>query len=297
MAEPIALLGGGAIGQLLAALLARQGVEPVIIGRPGTSREVREHQLTRLDGKRFRHRLCHLPPESMAACQALLVTTKAYQAEQALTPLLPRLCPQTPIVLLHNGMGPQQRLAQRHPDKQWWAGTLTDGALREAPCSVRHTGLGQRFAGPLGEGGTLPQGLAAIGFEMDRNIHLRLWQKLAVNALINPLTALHRCRNGELTRPEFLEPLTRLSQELVQVAASQGVVLDAAQVLALGLTVAEATAANRSSMLSDIEAQRKTEIEAISGYVVTVARSAGLEAPAHHDNLQQVLALEAQSLG
>lgn len=292
MAEPIAIVGGGAIGQLMAGLLAQKGIDTVIIGRPGSDNEVREHQLTTLEGQRFHHRVRHLPPDAMPTCQALLVTTKAYQVQDALTPLLPGVAPHTPIILLHNGLGPQQRLARRFPEHNWWAGTLTDGGLRQGRDGVTHTGLGQRFAGPLHHQDALPEALAAIGFELDDNIELRLWHKLAVNALINPLTALHRCPNGALTRPEFLATLTTLSDELAQVAASRGVPLEADEVLALGLKVANATARNRSSMLSDVEAGRPTEIEAISGFVVALADLADIEVPAHRDNLDRVRALE-----
>ncbi|WP_417349167.1 ketopantoate reductase family protein [Ferrimonas sp.] len=293
MAEPIAIVGGGAIGQLMAGLLAQQGIEAVIIGRPGSHSEVREHQLTTLEGQRFHHKVRHLPPDAIPSCQALLVTTKAYQAQDAVTPLLPGLAPQTPIILLHNGLGPQQQLARRFPEHNWWAGTLTDGGLRQQRDAVIHTGLGQRFAGPLRHQGPLPEALTAIGFELDDNIEVRLWHKLAVNALINPLTALHNCPNGELTRPEFLPTLKRLSEELAQVAASQGVAMVADEVLALGLKVAEATAQNRSSMLSDVDAGRATEIEAISGFVVALADQAGIAVPAHRDNLDRVRALQS----
>ncbi|WP_051216366.1 ketopantoate reductase family protein [Ferrimonas futtsuensis] len=294
MAEPIALVGGGAIGQLMAGLMAQQGIEVVIIGRPGCDCGVREHRLTTLEGDTFRHRVRHLTPEAMPPCRALLITTKAYQVQEAVTPLLPRLSSQTPIVLLHNGLGPQQALARRFPEHNWWAGTLTDGGLRQGQDAVTHTGLGQRFAGPLLRQDALPDALAAIGFELDARIELRLWHKLAVNALINPLTALHRCPNGELTRAEFLPTLTRLSEELAEVAASQGVSMEADEVLALGLKVARATAKNRSSMLTDVDAGRQTEIEAISGFVVALADKAGIEAPTHRDNLDRVKALQSR---
>ncbi|BDY03952.1 2-dehydropantoate 2-reductase [Ferrimonas sp. YFM] len=291
MAEPVAIVGGGAIGQLMAGLLAQQGIEAVIIGRPGSHNEVRAHQLTTLEGERFHHKVRHLTPDALPPSQALLVTTKAYQAQEAATPLLSKVTGDTPIVLLHNGLGPQQTLARDFPEHNWWAGTLTDGALRQGQGAVKHTGLGQRFAGSLRHRGPLPEALAAIGFERDDNIELRLWHKLAVNALINPLTALHRCPNGELTQARYLPTLTRLSDELARVAASQGVPMEAQEILALGLKVAEATAQNRSSMLSDVEAGRPTEIEAISGFVVALADDAGIEVPTHRDNLDRVRAL------
>ncbi|SDK31060.1 ketopantoate reductase [Ferrimonas sediminum] len=288
MATTLAILGGGAIGQLLAMDLCQHRHSPLLLTRPETTARIIQHQLQRLDGSIQQASLPHAPSNQPQHCDAVLVTTKAYQAESALTPVLAWLPPSTPIVLLHNGMGPQQRLAQRFPEHNWWAGMLTDGALKLESHSVRHTGQGVRYLGPLSGQGQLPDALTEIGFISEAAILPRLWQKLAVNALINPLTACYGCTNGELARPGHRAELQRLSDELAAVAKAEGIAMEAEQILAWCLSVAEATCSNRSSMLQDVSAKRPTEIDAISGFVVERARAHGLCADAHRHNLDRV---------
>ncbi|WP_051252786.1 ketopantoate reductase family protein [Ferrimonas kyonanensis] len=288
MAATLAILGGGAIGQLLAMDLCQQQHSPVLLTRPDSASGIIRHQMQRLDGSVQHHSLLHAPSNQPQHCDAVLITTKAYQAEAALAPVLAWLPASTPIVLLHNGMGPQQRLAQRFPTHNWWAGMLTDGALKREAHSVNHTGQGVRYLGPLAGQGRMPEAVTDIGFVSEAAILPRLWQKLAVNALINPLTACYGCANGELIRPGYRAELQRLSDELAAVAKAEGITMTAEQILTWCLSVAEATCGNRSSMLQDIGANRSTEIDAISGFVVERAQAHGLNADAHQHNLTRV---------
>jgi 2-dehydropantoate 2-reductase len=118
-----------------------------------------------------------------------------------------------------------------------------------------------------------------------------LWTKLAVNAAINPLSAILGLPNGELLR------LPGARAQLIAAAAEVGVVAQAAGIalpvdpVARALQVAEATAPNRSSMLQDVEAGRRTEIEAITGAVVARAEALGVPVPVNRELLAQVRAL------
>lgn len=108
------------------------------------------------------------------------------------------------------------------------------------------------------------------------------WQKLAVNAVINPLTVLLDCRNGELfAKMEVLalvEPLIMEIAHVMQavlraqgpsVGAQVAPRLDAERLRAAVLEVGHRTADNVSSMRQDRLAGRETEIDAINGYLVS----------------------------
>ena len=76
-----------------------------------------------------------------------------------------------------------------------WAGTSTEGAFTDDDGVVHYAGQGETWAGSWHSettGVTLPPGIIS-----DPDIRQRLRAKLAINASINPLTALYRCRNGE----------------------------------------------------------------------------------------------------
>jgi 2-dehydropantoate 2-reductase len=106
-----------------------------------------------------------------------------------------------------------------------------------------------------------------------------VWGKLAVNAAINPLTALLETPNGFLAQHDAARRLLRLAAlEAVAVAQAQGIAVGE-EAADRALTVARSTATNRSSMLQDVERGEPTEIDAISGQIVTIGRQLGIDAP------------------
>ncbi len=99
-----------------------------------------------------------------------------------------------------------------------------------------------------------------------------------VNAAINPLGALARRTNGDVVSDPDLLPLARtLVAEAVAVAASAGVAID--DPWALVEAAGRASAANRNSMLQDLDAGRPTEIDAISGAILRRAAAHGIAVP------------------
>jgi len=68
----------------------------------------------------------------------------------------------------------------------------------------------------------------------------------------------------------------RVVAEAVALAAAEGLAISGEEALEQVLSVAEKTAANTSSMLQDVLRGRKTEIEAINGYIVRQAREHGI---------------------
>uniref|UniRef100_A0A7S0UUX9 2-dehydropantoate 2-reductase n=1 Tax=Polytomella parva TaxID=51329 RepID=A0A7S0UUX9_9CHLO len=113
--------------------------------------------------------------------------------------------------------------------------------------------------------------------------------KLAGNAVINPLTAIFNCRNGDLLRtPSATLLFHSLASEVATIiaaastAAGETPVEKEAYAQSLSASVfkiLEITAANRTSMLQDILARRKTEIDFLTGHVLTLAKEKGVKAP------------------
>ena len=113
-----------------------------------------------------------------------------------------------------------------------------------------------------------------------------------MNVAINPLAALHRVRNGALLEPPYRETLDALVREAWPVMHAAGLTLDLDAALARVRAVATATATNRASMLQDVLAGRRTEIDAITGALLRMAARHGLAVPAHEAVYQAVKALE-----
>jgi 2-dehydropantoate 2-reductase len=178
----------------------------------------------------------------------------------------------------------------------------TEGALREGPGEVRHTGEGTTWIGPFSEELAHP-GIAAklmeklkdagISIEWENRIVRRIWEKVMVNCAINPLTALLRIPNGGLLHSDDARFLMKsIVEEAVSVARAEGIALEAEDMLKRAEEVCRKTAVNRSSMLQDVERGRLTEIDWINGEVVRRGARAGIETPVNQTLVRLIHLLE-----
>ncbi len=113
--------------------------------------------------------------------------------------------------------------------------------------------------------------LQSAGFEVrpTEDLASLVWGKLAINAGINPVTALLEVPNGELfQRPCAHRVMVKAARETAAVAAAGGIELPYADAATAVEQAAERTAKNSSSMLQDIQRGAPTEIDAISGAIV-----------------------------
>lgn len=230
---------------------------------------------------------------------AVLIPVKSYAVVDAVYSLLPHLSPNAQLVLSHNGMGTIEQVLPLLQHRQGlWFLTTTHGALKQGSTIV-HTGKGESVMAPLN---TAAQEHAVQVFQaMDcalgpltlaADITPFLWQKLAINAAINPLTALYNCRNGELAKAEFQLQITAVLEEVCVVANAAGIALALPQLMKKVQQVIGNTAQNYSSMQQDIAHQRRTEIDAINGFVVQQAQRYGIAVPHNNSLLQQVRQLQ-----
>ncbi|WP_447018679.1 ketopantoate reductase family protein [Shewanella algae] len=303
----LGILGVGAIGQLLAQQLAAAGLEPWLLPRANTPSlaEQGEKQVYTLelgDQSLQTSFLCLAQDSSkLKQLELLLVTVKAYQVEAALEPMLPRLHPDCRILLLHNGLGPHQSLAAKLNGRPLSLGTTSQGALKLSSNHIRQTGSGLTQIGDL-IGAPMPEAMKTVllnaipGSQWSDTILEALWQKLAVNAVINPLTAIHRVNNGALAAPEFEGTICAILDELLQVAKQEGIALTFDTLHARVKEVIRLTAANYSSMYQDLKHGRKTEIDYINGYLQQRAEQYGLTLPINSELLAQIKALESNQL-
>lgn len=303
------ILGAGAIGALFAERLSDAGLDCCLLLRDqaqllALQRLGARLQIHRPEGQRhlsLQAEAVLQPPDSPPASKIthLLVTTKAYDSLPALLSLLPRLAEDAQVVLLQNGLGHQQQVAERLAPRPVWAAITTCGAYRNGPFEITPAGAGQTTLGRIDStGADLPDGWDRLGTDIHSHPRILqpLWQKLAINAAINPLTALYGCRNGELlTQPDYRQQLSALCTEIELIAAARQQPLFEQPLLEAVSAVAEATAANFSSMLQDVRAGRRTEIDQITGFLCAEAGAVNLQAPLNSALLKQIQRLPRSS--
>jgi 2-dehydropantoate 2-reductase len=287
----VAILGPGALGCLLAALLRESGVDVFLVDyRPERVARLRRQgiQVHTLEGG---HRVVPVPiglaPE-VGPCALTVVAVKAYQTATA-AQVLPGLMSQGGMTLtLQNGLGNLETIARVVGAGRLLAGVGLLGVTRRDEGRIIYAGRGAIYIGaPPGSRVASSEAAAVVdlfrraGLECQprEDIEAALWEKLVINVGVNPLTALLRVPNGALLQlPEAWEVAVAAAQEAQAVAQATGLILTGDPASRLR-QVCTHTAANRSSMLQDILGGRPTEIEALNAQVSTRGRALGLPTP------------------
>ena len=278
----VVVFGAGSLGSLVGGLLAREHAVTLVARDPHAS-AVNESGLTVSGAFDFRVRPDATTDGTDLRADCAVVTVKSFHtdiaAEQLSTGDFGVVCS------LQNGMGNEAILADRL-DCPVLAGTATYGAVLSEPGHVECTGIGDVVLGARDGGHStvadrVGEAFSASSIEttVAEDMPRRLWEKLAVNAGINPTTALARVENGALRAGEAEHVATTAARETAAVARAEGVGLTDEDAVDVVAAVAAATAGNTSSMRQDMEAGKRTEIDAINGYVVARGRKHDVETP------------------
>jgi 2-dehydropantoate 2-reductase len=192
------------------------------------------------------------------------------------------LAPSGVALTLQNGLGNLEALQQVLGAERAALGVTTTGATLLGPGLVRVGGTGPTYIGhhPRLEPYVPLFRQAGFEVEVEGDVESLLWGKLAVNAGINPLTALLRLVNGALVdEPEARALMGEAAQETAVVATALGVDLPYVDAALQAEEIARRTGSNRSSMLQDILRGAPTEIDAINGAVADTGERLGVATP------------------
>lgn len=287
----VAVVGPGALGCLFAARLAQSGVKTHLIDYDSkrADRLSRTGIVVESNGDRMSATpqiATKIPPGQ----DFILVLTKSHSTGDLHLP------PETPVLTIQNGLGNVETLCALIGSARVLAGTTTEAATLLGEGHTHHIAAGVTKVGawtscnPKVVQDTLRE--AGFSVELTESPGQLLWEKLAVSAGINPLTAILNVPNGQLLANKDTRQLMRdLVVEAVKVAATEGYRFEHSLV-EVAESMCEATSENISSMLQDIRAGKRTEIEAISGEVLRRAQLASLPTPRTRVIYQLVRGLE-----
>jgi 2-dehydropantoate 2-reductase len=297
----IGIVGAGAIGLTFAASLARVHDVVVLARRTSVAEEIARDGVTVESGDGVRNVCVRATTDAAAFAdrEALIVAVKAYSTAEALVPLRGVLLqPHALVATIQNGIDNAAVVREALPGARVIAGTTQQGVIRLGDARVRSVNQGTTIfarddaAAPTSD--DLANAFVAAGLDarVGDDVDLLLWRKLLIVAVINPLGALTGRTNGAIVTDDDLIPRARaLCAEAAAVARAEGV--DPADAWEAVVAAARATAANRNSMLQDLDAGRPTEIDAISGAIVRRAKAHGIAVPLTETMLRLVRAREA----
>lgn len=285
------IVGPGALGSVLGALLRGAGHDVVFLGRPSPQLDALRDRgliLTTRDGEQKRLRIeSTSDPGAAVGADTLVIVVKAGETVPAMAAIAPYVTPGQTVLTLQNGLGNAERIREAlgHAPRVL-PGTTSQAATRIGPGEVVHTGEGPTLIGYLNaDDASAAAQLASVFSDAgwpaapSADIERWLWRKAAINAAINGLTALAGVENGAMAyHPDLLDSAELIADEAASVARAKGIELGGMRRAVL--ETALATADNRSSMLQDMDARRRTEVDAIHGAILAAGADAGIDTPA-----------------
>lgn len=274
------ILGGGALGLLWAARLL--DFEPVVVTRTQEQWKQLQKEGLQFTDQNGNKNIVQLPSfwgnllDEKKTFDVLFVMVKQKDIMGVIPWIQKHTHSESQILFWQNGLGHEEWIKTLIHRPWTYLVVTTEGALKEADNAVRHTGRGKSWIGLYPEHKRfhpmmqklLDQWERPFAIHMEKHIMVRIWEKLAINCVINPLTALSDVTNGELLSQKDEVLWKGILNEVVQVAEKEGVSLHTDQLMERVIHVCTQTAKNISSMLRDIQHGRKTEVDAINGAIV-----------------------------
>jgi 2-dehydropantoate 2-reductase len=288
----VAVVGPGATGCLFAARLASNGTRVHLVDhRQNRADHLEKNGVTLEDNEGGRQTvhptvITHIP----TGMDLILVMVKAHHTSSL------RFPPETPVLTLQNGLGNVETLCAAVGSARVLAGTTSEAATLLEDGVTRHAAAGVTRLGSWTSCscepafGVLKQ--AGFNVEITESPGQIIWEKTAINAGVNPLSAILNVPNGELLNGSEVRQLLRdLVVEATKVASTEGYRFSHSLVESAE-DLCRKTGNNISSMLQDIRAGRKTEIDAISGEILRRAQAACLNTPRTRVIYQLIRGLE-----
>ena len=287
----IAIVGCGATGSVYAGLLAASGHEVWAVDRWREHVEAMRTRGLRVEGASG-DRTVKLSATTDAAeagaCDLVVIATKVGDVEDAARASRPLVGPETLVVSIQNGLGGQETTAAVLGRERVAVGVVGGvGASMRGPGHVHHNGMELLRLGEL-SGPVTPRLEAAAelwracGFAVKcfDDVDQLVWEKLICNVCFSGPCTVTELTIGELMDDaDAFAVAAACASEAFAVARARGIRLgfdDAvAYVRAFGASIPHA----RPSMLLDVLAGRRTEIDAINGAIPPAAAAVGLEAP------------------
>lgn len=304
----ILVVGAGAIGGFYAGRLAQSGIEISTVHRSRADYETVLREGIHVESI---HGDFHYHPSSVHQRVSdythtpdyILVAVKALPELNTAELIRPAVAKNTVIVLLQNGLGIEEQVAQAFPNNRLISGLAFICVSRIRPGVLRHLCYGRLSIGlyPHGEDPCVKE-LAAL-FEASGvpcttspDIVAERWKKLVWNAAFNPISVLgHRATTRDITAQKTARTLVEnVMREVCRLANAEGYPLDEDTLVTKNMADTDKMEPYKTSMLLDFETGRSLEVETILGTATRIAHKHNIQTPCL-DTLYALLKLAART--
>ena len=209
----------------------------------------------------------------------------------------------TRLLTLQNGAGHEHLLMQYAPKERVIIGTTEDNGAVIGLGHVRRGGTGRTNAGMLVEDkdnflAKMKDSFEGCGFQLNicDNIQQLIWDKLFTNVSLSAVTGILQVDMGYIAADEYAWNLTcRLIHEAVMVARKMGLEADKAKIIDKVRMTSLNNPNGCTSIRADLRDGRRTEVDTISGAVVSAAKEYGVSVPSHEFVVNMVHAMEGRN--
>jgi 2-dehydropantoate 2-reductase len=289
----VGIVGGGALGTFLASRFLGRGADVRIVTRAGGSRH---------DELKREHPRVVLSHDfgALEGAELVFLCVKAFHTKDVARSLAGVSLEKASICSLQNGWGNMELLDKALPTTPLLAGATSLGAYLDDRGLLHSTDRGTTVVAPwrpsdLARAERAAEVIRVTGLLAEARPDARavLWRKLVLNSAVNPVTAIAHCTNGALLQESTLfEIARRAALEAARVGERLGLLgPDFNPEDALRAILRE-TAGNLSSMREDLSRGRRTEIEEITGAIVSLAEAQNVPTPVQGALLTLVRAAE-----
>jgi 2-dehydropantoate 2-reductase len=273
----IQIMGAGALGSLVGYTIQKAGYDVIYVARGDQLRALQKRGL-RVSGLLEDDLSVNARLKPVNA-DVTFVTVKSYDTENAAKLLAEVNC--GIVCSLQNGIGNEEML-MKYIDNVV-GGVTTYAANLIEPGHVQFAAKGKVWIGELS--GEITENVLKVldilkksGMEAEavKDIVCKIWEKVVINAAINPITALCRIRNGKIAEIDELWSIAKsIAEEGRELMAAMGFNIE--NIVGSVKEVIIKTANNKSSMLQDIEKGKKTEIDFINGAIAQKGLELGID--------------------
>lgn len=241
------------------------------------------------------------PSEAGGITDLVLFMVKGWATSAAAQRVAPIVDRNTLVLTLQNGLGNEDVLREAFPENEILIGLSVHTVITVGLAHYSHTGVRDTYLGPSGGDDLGGARRAAGAFERadfpvnvlpESDIRQEQWAKFVLNCASLPTMALTRLPTAAANDlPLLFEHLDNVTRETCEIARAEGIVLDADERVAFQHDLFR-TAGGRASMLGDVLAGRRTEVDTINGAAIMYADMHGLAAPLNRALFALVKGLE-----
>jgi len=299
--ETIAIIGAGAVGGAYAAILYDWNPRSVslIAGGGRFDRLSREGLI--VNGRAYRIPVLR-PEDPSPPSDLIIVAVKHHHLDSAIVEMRNRVGDETIILSVMNGIESEERIGAAYGmDKVLYAVSVGIDAQREGN-RINYTNQGRIFFGEAGNDFLSDrvkrvQALfdrAGIAYVTPPDMIRTLWWKFMINVGINQASAVLRAPYSVFQKSrEAQELMDSAMREVIALAGKIGVSLSGNDVDDWYRVLAGLDPDGKTSMLQDVEAGRKTEVEMFAGRMIELGKRHGVPTPVNQRLFDEIKAIEA----